>query len=346
MKKTMFFITVFFITFLKAQTTNVLNDNVAGAYIVSVYNDELIVSQFTQNKIGSINTVNGSYTELSDEIQAAAEIVVHGNYAYVLSTLNRVYRIDLSVSSASPELIVGPGVLLSPRGLAFKGDEMYIAEFSLGRIVKMDLTNLNQAPEVLIDGLNKPYDISLNGDDLYIGEYGENRIVKINVTNINPVIEVITNNLEGPFSLAIDSQKLYFSELNGKKISRIDLTDLSIGNETIIDNIDDVRGIVVHGSKLYFVQHNINTVSSINLTTLKNDKNDQEVLKIYPNPANNKMFVNNRIDFTLYKVYNLLGKEVLKGRKENSNFIDISKLEKGTYILKLDNKKNIKFIKQ
>jgi hypothetical protein len=56
---------------------------------------------------------------------------------------------------------------------------------------------------------------------------------------------------------------------------------------------------------------------------------------IYPNPANNNLYVNNipnNIEFI--NIINIEGKEVLKIKATNS--IDISSLSKGIYVIKFN----------
>ena len=82
-------------------------------------------------------------------------------------------------------------------------------------------------------------------------------------------------------------------------------------------------------------------------TTLSNS-NPQLKTKpsVFPNPSINLLTVNDLEQNTAYSVYNLLGEEVLTGSIANKEQINIASLNRGIYILQLENKKAIKFIKK
>jgi len=69
-------------------------------------------------------------------------------------------------------------------------------------------------------------------------------------------------------------------------------------------------------------------------------------IKIYPNPVNNFIKIYGLIKPENYKIYNVLGTAVQTGIIINSQKIQIQKLSKGLYFLKLDNQNILKFIKK
>ena len=68
-------------------------------------------------------------------------------------------------------------------------------------------------------------------------------------------------------------------------------------------------------------------------------------LKLYPNPAINYIRVLGLSEKANYIIYNLLGKKVGKGMVENDDDIMIQNLSNGTYFIRIENAKAIKFIK-
>jgi len=82
--------------------------------------------------------------------------------------------------------------------------------------------------------------------------------------------------------------------------------------------------------------------------TLGIENNTLENLKIYPNPVSNELFIESTNAFNdRFSVYNLLGKELLKGSVNNDSSINVTTLKKGMYFLKLANSNTtFKFIKQ
>jgi len=78
------------------------------------------------------------------------------------------------------------------------------------------------------------------------------------------------------------------------------------------------------------------------------DDENRDTFGIYPNPSTDKLNFRSTTsqDFDV-SVYDLLGKKILETTKNVNSFLDISTLETGIYILKLDDfSQTYKFIKQ
>jgi len=78
------------------------------------------------------------------------------------------------------------------------------------------------------------------------------------------------------------------------------------------------------------------------------DDKDKDTFGIYPNPTFDKLYFSstNSDDFNI-SIYDLLGKRVMEATKNVNSSLDISTLDSGIYILKLNNfNKTYKFIKQ
>lgn len=60
--------------------------------------------------------------------------------------------------------------LSNPRGLAFHGNELYIAEFGANRISKIDVTDTNPVVTEVVTGINGPYDLDFKDNLLFIAE--------------------------------------------------------------------------------------------------------------------------------------------------------------------------------
>jgi hypothetical protein len=68
-------------------------------------------------------------------------------------------------------------------------------------------------------------------------------------------------------------------------------------------------------------------------------------LKLFPNPSVNFIKISGLSEKANYIIYNLLGKEILRGKVLNEENIFIQDLSNGTYFIKVENAKAIKFIK-
>lgn len=69
----------------------------------------------------------------------------------------------------------------------------------------------------------------------------------------------------------------------------------------------------------------------------------RQILKIYPQPASNALFVDGLQNEEAYGVFSITGQEVLSGKTLHK--IDISALQAGIYFLKFENRASVKFIK-
>ena len=79
-----------------------------------------------------------------------------------------------------------------------------------------------------------------------------------------------------------------------------------------------------------------NIYFSVNLpTSLGTTKFEKSNLKVYPNPATSNITIEANSAIERVSVYNILGQEVLsKSPKANNTTLDISNLQKGTYLVK------------
>ena len=75
---------------------------------------------------------------------------------------------------------------------------------------------------------------------------------------------------------------------------------------------------------------------------------ENNLTKIYPNPATNNLSIRSNTIYNHYYIFNLYGQQILEGDLQ-ANEINISELSKGLFILKLANDKEyvqVKFIKE
>ncbi|WP_158839559.1 family 43 glycosylhydrolase [Polaribacter sp. L3A8] len=90
------------------------------------------------------------------------------------------------------------------------------------------------------------------------------------------------------------------------------------------------------------VQKQAIEVFSNTILSTKNINLEESQISVYPNPAKDILTIKNADDDTLYKVYNILGKELIKNTGKT---IDISKLDVGYYVILINNKAH-KFVKE
>ena len=133
------------------------------------------------------------------------------------------------------------------------------------------------------------------------------------------------------------------SQASDWKLETIDISQLR--NKKVIFNIESVNR---HGSNLFI--DNLHIYAGNNIST--NNIDDQILLKVYPNPANEMItidFKENIQQNISIEVIDMLGKRLFKteleNQKEGKFNIDISDFESGMYFVKYSNNKSSKFVK-
>jgi hypothetical protein len=86
---------------------------------------------------------------------------------------------------------------------------------------------------------------------------------------------------------------------------------------------------------------------NLSVTTLSEREEMDFMMEIYPNPVKSKLTIETDKRGQLYQLVNLDGQVVKSGRIENREMqMDFSGLPQGMYILKINNRKTHKIIKQ
>jgi len=89
------------------------------------------------------------------------------------------------------------------------------------------------------------------------------------------------------------------------------------------------------------------SVSAIDTDDMRDIEIDFKAkIKTYPNPSTNYISLSGLAESQNYTIYNMQGKQVLRGTVTNDHKIEVKFLTKGMYLLKLENFEIIKFIKE
>ena len=75
-------------------------------------------------------------------------------------------------------------------------------------------------------------------------------------------------------------------------------------------------------------------------TALSVNENIENNINIYPNPANDIIYVQSNSVKSTYQISNISGKTVLSGKFDNNQKIDVSELSKGVYFISVNTKDN------
>lgn len=87
-----------------------------------------------------------------------------------------------------------------------------------------------------------------------------------------------------------------------------------------------------YGQRLKTIGLAVRLVKNTSLSTNQFDKSD---IKIYPNPVQNQLNIDSQEEVLSIEIFDLLGKKIFEGK---GNTIDVSGLQSGIYLLKINTK--------
>ncbi|WP_422104360.1 T9SS type A sorting domain-containing protein [Winogradskyella sp.] len=293
-------------------------------------------------------------------ISGSTSLAINGDFLYFTENYGgvdggKISKIDLTADTISiVEVISG---LFVPYSLAFKDNDLYIADKGANSIYKIDITQASPGLiDVITTGLHRPISLLFDGNDLYIGEnwdsfqdqeYGKG-VFKMDVTASNPTLTLIGNTMLKPTGLAILENTLYIKEADNLGITSVDLNENPpIANVPFLFlGVFSGNGeLEIKDNELYFAESMENKISKYSFDNLSSQDFSFDTVNIYPNPSSAYINVSGLTETKRFKIYNSTGLEILTGLLSVNEKIDIRNLTNGLYILKFDNGIATKFIK-
>jgi hypothetical protein len=81
------------------------------------------------------------------------------------------------------------------------------------------------------------------------------------------------------------------------------------------------------------------SIQIIDITTGIVDQNNSEPFTVYPNPADNFIFINTQLA-SHYQIIDIKGEVISSGINTPGTLINLSKLDKGIYLLRITEEEN------
>ncbi|WP_422104359.1 T9SS type A sorting domain-containing protein [Winogradskyella sp.] len=351
---------VFFVFSLNAQVS-IVTSEAPGARSLAFKDDVLYFGNLQSIYKIDVTQPDAEKVLITAGLSGSTSLAINGNFLYFTENYGgldggKISKIDLTADTINiVEVISG---LYTPYSLAFKDNDLYIADRGADSIYKIDIT---QASPSLIDvvttGLFQPISLLFDGNDLYIGEdwdsfqdeeYGKG-VFKMDITASNPTLTLMGNTMLKPTGLAIFENTLYIKEADNLGITSLDLNEnppIASGGFLFLGDISGNGELEIKDNELYFAESQLNKISKYSFDNLSLHDYDIVDLKIYPNPSNDYIYVLGSIETEKnYTIYNPLGKIVLSGSISERRTINIQNLDHGIYFLKFDHINAIKFIK-
>lgn len=136
-------------------------------------------------------------------------------------------------------------------------------------------------------------------------------------------------------ALAMSKDSIFYATGNGFN------PGLPYINLSVTQCEDTLNGYYNPPYKMIMVKFFDNTGS---FSTSVNSYHEEKSITLYPNPASHTISLKFLIhEYDEYKVYDIYGREIMKGGFNNSRLINITNLNCGTYFLKVINSENQKF---
>lgn len=372
------YITTVFIIFLflgvRAQVVDVVTTGIDRPRDLYLVGNELYFSEYdaTNGKISKINITDPVpiVQNVVTGLEGPSEIMQYGNDLYIFQDyIVTLSKIDITATNPVVTNVFAPMqdpahmLLLNLESLIPVGNQIYFpgTSFMASSGIYRFNPNLN-SPQLSRIGQHyqaDPFSLSLehfysavlDGSDMYfIQRFGDapSKLVKSDISASNPVIQdVFVGGLNSPSGLERVGSIFYISDPQENKILKVDISDPTPVLETVASNLNSPNDLKVIGNELYFTQTLGNKISKIDIS---NDLSVNEVTAnkviIYPNPTTDYIHVKELNTSKAYKIYNILGMELMQGTISTNDVIDVSNFKNGMYFLKIEGYSQKKFIKK
>lgn len=330
-------------SYLRAQEVIDVITNVNLPTALFVENDNLFFGDFN----GGLSRVQLSDPSSPEVVYPSAGIyrtAISGNELYITAINSGVIsKIDITENDPTATEIASD--LLLPSGIAIGDGILYFTEQANGSVSKLDLSESEPVITIVASGFDTPTGIALVDNELFIAEFTGNKVSKIDISMSNPPIVDVATNLLNPTEIFANGSQLLVSEFSANKVISIDLTANPPTVADLVTNIASPTGLYLDGTDLYISVFGENRIVKFQTSTLGiADINSSSLnLTLFPNPSSDYiqlLELNQKVDYT---IHSMLGSELLSGTLVPNQKINIQKLNKGTYFLRLDDKRIIKF---
>ena len=171
--------------------------------------------------------------------------------------------ISLNIYSQATDFVTG---LSQPQDLLVYEGELYISERNANRIIKVDLSESDPIPVVVLTAV-QPWGLAIDGTELYFSQVqGLNKISKIDLSDPNSTPTVVIENVSSVFDIEIYENELYIAQFG---LDRIIKVDISISNPPIVEVVNGIEtpyALELVGDDLFIATYVEDKILKIDLT--------------------------------------------------------------------------------
>lgn len=160
----------------------VLQDSLDAPAGVSVYENEIAIADFYNNRILYYNGEQwksiGKEGKALGEFSYPTDVQITSDYIYVADAYN--HRAQVFDKTGKAISFIGENQKMNAAtGIYITDEEILITDFENGRVLIFDLNY--QLKQTLETGIDKPTDVLVNGDLLYVTNYRNGELVVYNL---------------------------------------------------------------------------------------------------------------------------------------------------------------------
>ena len=331
--KTKLLLLLLLTNFVYSQVTDVLtNYNSAGISNLTYKDNFIYFNSYVEKKIYRFD-----YTQTNPTVELVYQFSENPNFVFVKNDILYVgvenpyqtYKINL----ASDNFYTTPVANVAGPMVQINDDDLYIGQYAASKIVKVNLTTLQQS-DVLVG--YKPNFFTVYNNKLFFTSNYTNALYKYDASTGN--LDTVLNNLNYASGIVMNDTSFYICESAASSISWYTNPDFQFESMVQLPANSWPNGSIIIDNELFFVQTIAGKISKMTInTTLSTTHfaNQESKIMIYPNPSSDTIKVESLYAFDTYQIYDMQGK-LIENKEMNNNSINISNLSKGKYILALD----------
>ena len=254
---------------------------------------------------------------------------------------NPIIRLDLNQSlPITPEILVEESGISINNGFIYDNGFVYYYNFMMDSIRRISTSGGSAETVFAIPDANNLVISQIFNNELYYTRVSDDTGSDLYRIDISNPVETLVSDLDGisvfqQSSYLNDDRLLMGFEAFGSIISLDLSSSIPIQPAIVTDNTQiGVLGITSYLDDIFYTTgaQNVFRLEDGLLSTSDFENND---LNVYPNPTQNQLFITSASQEPMrYEVYDVLGKNVLKGEYMDSG-IDLSPLDNGMYFVKL-----------
>ena len=291
---------------------------------------------------GDLSSLPVNATSVVNETSISS-MTVDGDFLYY-TTSTELYRYNL-VTGGAATLITSN--LAVPTDLYVYGNNIYIANYGFGDIIKADLSGSFPvtSTELLVN--QTAYNFAGTGNLLYYNDIFNSNVKRINLDDVIPTPEQVTadGTVANPIGIEIDGTDLYLSDRNNNQILLFDLTgSFPVSSSTVAYTVTAPEVLRKNGSDLYITTGTVGgdtkimrNANVLNTPTFSKGAVD---FTLTPNPTGRNVQLTSNVSITEVEVFSLLGQKLstyTTSSIQNTKSIEINmeQLQAGTYLIKV-----------